>query len=139
MRSRSFGLLLGCLLAWVMLIALVNPGSQVRGDEPDRRLTPAELSRLLPKSTEDLKALHSQTRAVAQKVIPATVAFDHGSGVIVSEDGYVVTVAHVAMVAGRKIPVILHEGKRLTGDVLGLYRNRDAALLTITDKGPWPF
>jgi serine protease Do len=140
MRSRSFGLPFGCLLAWVMLIALVNPRSQVRGDEPDRRLTPAELSRLLPKGAEDLKALDSQTREVVEKVIPATVAVDGGgSGVIVSEDGYVVTVAHVALVAGRKIPVILHDGRRLTGVTLGLYRNHDAALVKITDKGPWPF
>jgi serine protease Do len=122
-----------------MLIASVDPRSQVRGGEPKRPLPAAELSGLFPKNAKDLKALQAQTREVVEKVIRATVAVEHGSGVIVSEDGYVVTAGHIAMVAGRQIPVILHDGRRLTGVTLGVYRNRDAALVKITDKGRWPF
>jgi serine protease Do len=122
-----------------MLIASADPLSQVRGDEPKRPLPAAELSGLFPKNAKDLRALQAHTREVVEKVIRATVAVEHGSGVIVSEDGYVVTAGHIAMVAGRQVPVILHDGRRLTGVTLGVYRNRDAALVKITDKGRWPF
>lgn len=139
MRARSFGLPFGCLLGGVVLLAAVAPGPPVRGDGPDERPTPAELSRLLPRSADDLKALQSRTREVVEKVIPATVAVGGGSGVIVSEDGYVVTAAHIALVAGRHLPVVLHDGRQRTGVTLGLCRNHDTALVKITDRGPWPF
>ncbi len=69
MRWRSFGLPFGCLLAWVMLIAPVDPRSQVRGDKPKSRLSAAEPGGLFPKNAKDLKALQAQTREVVEKVI----------------------------------------------------------------------
>ena len=62
----------------------------------------------------------------------------HGSGVIISEDGYVLTAAHVAGEPHRKAVFILPDGKRVKGESCGLYRTMDAGLMKITDPGPWP-
>lgn len=108
---------------------------------------PAEAERLFagqtPDSVADLKLMQQQVRRVAEKVSPATVGLRlgaaHGTGVIVSPEGLVLTAAHVAQQADVAIEVVLPDGRRLPARTLGLYRSLDAALLKITSPGPWPF
>lgn len=96
-----------------------------------------------PTTIAELKAMDQHQQELAKKLIPCTVGIvvgpAHGSGVIVSEDGYVLTAAHVAGKPDRKATFILADGRRAQGKSLGLYRTLDAGLMKITDEGPWPF
>ena len=62
-----------------------------------------------------------------------------GSGVIVSEDGLVLTAAHVIGKTGQKMNVRLINGKRVSAISLGGSEISDAGMLRITQKGKWPF
>ncbi len=90
-----------------------------------------------------LLRLQEQVREVAVRAIPATVCVlngpGSGSGVIISEDGYVLTASHVS--AGARddtVRLILSDGRQVQAKSLGANRTRDAAILKITDPGPWP-
>jgi serine protease Do len=93
---------------------------------------------------KDLQALQGKVAAVSAKVLPATVALlsdrtgSSGSGVIVSEDGLVLTAAHVIQGA-ETVLVVFPDGKQVQGKVLGANYSRDMAMVKIQDKGKWPF
>ncbi len=62
-----------------------------------------------------------------------------GSGVIISEDGLILTAAHVLQAVGEEFAVILHDGDRVKARALGKAYGRDAALGQITEPGKYPF
>jgi serine protease Do len=93
----------------------------------------------VPKKREDLAALQSRIQSVVKTARECTVSFLGGSGVIVSRDGYVMTVAHVTNEAGRTVAVQLPDGRRVMAKTLGNDRGVDAGLMKITDEGPFPF
>ncbi len=124
--------------------------------DPNRVTAPEDLS--------ELKALQATVNGVVEKCTPATVAVLYGasagSGVIVSEDGLVLTAAHVIrdyeipkkgalegktkpFVAGQKVFIMLPDGKRVEGKTLGINEGMDSGMVQITAKGPkdgkWPF
>lgn len=96
----------------------------------------------LPENIADLKKMQDQIVEVTKKVMPSVVSVRignaQGSGVIVSEDGYVLTAAHVAGKEGLPVVFILPGGKRVTGTTLGIINDYDAGLLKIKTKGKWP-
>lgn len=96
-----------------------------------------------PTSLAELKAMEQHQRALAEKLTECTVGIvvgpAHGSGVIISQDGYVLTAAHVAGEPRRKVVFVLPDGRRVRGESCGLYRTLDAGLMKITETGPWPF
>jgi serine protease Do len=101
-----------------------------------------------PTSVEELKEIQAQVRAVTDKVIPVTVCLQvgsaSGSGVIVSEDGLIMTAGHVvAGPPGRPLTVIMADGKRYHAKVLGLDQRVDSGMAILTDKpddgGKWPY
>jgi len=91
-----------------------------------------------PKGIADLKALENQIQKVVAKVTPSVVAVAGGSGVVVSRDGYVLTVAHVGERAGRPVDVVFADGRRARAVTLGNDRGVDAGMLKLTGSGPWP-
>lgn len=112
-----------------------------------------------PEDPAELKALQGRVTAVADKSAPTTVAiligFGAGSGVIVSEDGLVLTAAHVIAgepkfnkktdyKSGLSCTIVLHDGTKVKGKTLGINTDMDSGMVKITDKGPladgkWPF
>ena len=103
----------------------------------------AEVNAAAPKDIAALREMQKTVQAVSKKVIPATVAVQigaaMGSGVIVSEDGFVMTAGHVSGKPGRNVNVILHDGRRVKGKTLGANYGIDAGLIKITDEGKYPF
>jgi len=98
--------------------------------------TPAEL-------TADLASFESHVTRVAESVLPATVGIsigpNEGTGVIVSPDGYVLTVGHVFSRRGGVAVVRFPDGTTSRATPLN-YRGRDDyGLLKIEDNGPWPY
>ena len=92
----------------------------------------------------DLTRLESKVEAVSAKVLPATVALlcartaSSGSGVIASEDGLILTAAHVVEGAAELL-VVFPNGKQVQGKVLGANFSKDIAMVRITESGKWPY
>ena len=104
---------------------------------------PAVVAKPQPESLDDLRAFQAQVREVTDKVIPTTVCLQvggaSGSGVIVSEDGLILTAGHVSGEPGRKIKIILHDGRRVDGITLGRWGAIDSGMAQITTEGKWPY
>jgi serine protease Do len=98
--------------------------------------------KVTPESLEELKQIEDRVSAVVQRVMPAVVGVrigaGQGSGVIITEDGYVLTAAHVSGPAKRKVQIIMPDGRKLKGETLGANTEVDGGLIKILDKGPWP-
>ncbi|MHC4405700.1 MAG: S1C family serine protease, partial [Planctomycetota bacterium] len=92
-----------------------------------------------PRGVADLKAMERQIGSVVEKVRASTVSVDGASGVVVSEDGHVLTVAHLARRAGRNVVVTFPNGRKVKGKTLGNDHGVDAGMIEITEEGPWPF
>ncbi|MEI6534939.1 MAG: trypsin-like peptidase domain-containing protein [Verrucomicrobiaceae bacterium] len=97
---------------------------------------------------QELKATEARVLEVVRKCMPCTVSLipggkvpqpGSGSGVIVSEDGLVLTAAHVTMKMNETVTVIFPDGKKVSGKVLGMDYARDSSMVQITDSGKFPF
>jgi len=100
-----------------------------------------------PGSVEELRALEGSVKKVVEKTSPATVGIligmGAGSGVIVSDDGLVLTAAHVSGEPGKDCTLILPDGTRVKGKTLGTNDKIDSGMIKIVDKaktpdGKWP-
>jgi serine protease Do len=93
----------------------------------------------------ELKEFDKNLRAFTPRVMKATVSLraarggGSGSGVIVNEEGLILTAAHVTDVMKSGVIVIFPDGKRVEGKVLGADYDRDAAMVQITEKGKYPY
>lgn len=101
-----------------------------------------------PADLADLRSLEATVKKVVEKCTPATVGVmmggGAGSGVIVTEDGLVLTAAHVSGKSGRDCTLILPNGTKVKGKTLGTNDGLDSGMIQITDKskagdGKWPF
>ncbi|MCA9213619.1 MAG: trypsin-like peptidase domain-containing protein [Planctomycetales bacterium] len=95
-----------------------------------------------PSNLADLKTLQEQIQNISADLIAKTVAIQvgraNGSGVIVSENGYVLTAAHVAGEPDREAIVILADGEQVRGVTLGLNEVLDAGMIKLVDSRTWP-
>lgn len=100
-----------------------------------------------PRDLKELKALQIQQSKVAERIQNVTVNVQHGStqgsGVIIHEDGYIFTAAHVAGKPKQKLTIVLHDGRRVEGESMGVNRDSDAGLVRIieprdSNNQPWP-
>ena len=96
-------------------------------------------------SIEELKERERKVKKVVSELMPTVVAVvgndqpATGSGVIINEDGLIMTAAHVTEAAGKKLTIIFPDGRSVKGESLGANRTRDAGLARITEDGKWPF
>ncbi len=108
-------------------------GLQARGDE---------VQVAGPKNPGDLRAVEDRMKQVVGRVLPSVVGVrvgaGQGSGVIVSEDGFVLTAGHVSGEPGKDVVIVFQDGKTAKGKTLGCYKSADAGLVKITDAGKWP-
>jgi serine protease Do len=104
---------------------------------------PSPAAQQEPKDLAGFQALQTQIQAVVHKVLPAVVGIQigssAGSGVIVSEDGIVMTAGHVVVKPGQKVTFFMPDGKAVPGITLGLSAGADAGLMKIVQPGKWPF
>jgi serine protease Do len=104
---------------------------------------PSPAAQQEPKDLAGFQALQTQIQAVVRKVLPAVVGIQiggsAGSGVIVSEDGIVMTAGHVVVKPGQQVTFFMPDGKAVKGITLGLSAGADAGLMKITQPGKWPF
>ncbi len=65
--------------------------------------------------------------------------YDRWSGVIVSEDGYLLTAGHTDQLPGEKLTVRLSDSRDADAVALGTNPITDIGLVKITTPGSWPF
>lgn len=88
-----------------------------------------------PSSLEQLKAMQEHVAELYEKVEPAVVNINNGrgqgSGVVISEDGYILTAAHVISIPNLVAEITFPDGTKAKARTLGLARGVDAGLLKI--------
>ena len=159
-------LAIGCLF-WASLSApAVDTATQVSDASGSAALTaaatrprvvgtevqvPPELTQLVtlggnPNSIDELQLLERQQQRVADSARACTVSIRigpaQGCGVIITESGYILTAAHVAMRPGKKAQILLPDGRVVRGTTLGMNRHVDGGLVRIepdqNNGKPWP-
>ena len=94
---------------------------------------------------DELKQRQAKVVKVAAEALDSVVALTNrgglgaGSGVIVSEDGLIMTASHVTDELGDEFTVTLHDGREVKARSIGAHRTFDAALAQITTEGTYPF
>ena len=93
---------------------------------------------------DNLVTVQEEIMQSASKTLPSVVGLRVNrmvvaSGVVVSEDGLVLTAGHVTSEAGRDVEFFFPDGKMARGKTLGTCKWADAAMAKITDPGPWPW
>jgi len=115
------------LLLPFLLIAPVNSESKLLQDD-----------KLL-----DLLSVESKIRSILPSIKSAVVSIESsdgaGSGVIVSEDGLVLTAAHVIGKRGEKMSVTLAEGGKQNAVSKGGSELSDAGMLQLEKNEPYPY
>ncbi|MEM6553955.1 MAG: S1C family serine protease [Planctomycetota bacterium] len=110
----------------------------VAADEPAAHDKPA------PESLDDLLAIQARVEAVTDQTAAATVSLDlgffggSGSGVVIGDEGYILTAAHVIGDPGNVIQVRFPDGTVQTAETLGSDQTSDAGLAKLQGDGPWP-
>ena len=107
-------------------LTIVGPGKQIREHSPD--LAAAK------------KIAHDTTvRLVSKSRLAFDGEPDRWSGVIVAEEGHILTCGHTDQLPGEQVTVRLSDGRDFNGVVLGTNPVSDVGLVKITDSGTWPF
>jgi len=126
------------------------PPDKAKAEKTKADKRPAILEKTVPTDVADLKAMQTQVNKVLKKIMPATVgivvetkmgrrlAISSGSGVIINEEGYVLTAGHVSGDPDKPCWVILPDGKRVRGKTLGRDEGIDSGLVKILEKRKWP-
>lgn len=100
------------------------------------------LKKTIPESVEELRLIQANVQQLVKKVSAAVVGVrigaGQGSGVIISEDGYVLTAAHVSGAPNRNVTLIMPDGRKVRGKTLGYNKRVDGGLIKIEEKGKWP-
>jgi len=119
------------LLSSCLFLSLVSGSAFLQAREPS-------------KSLDDLISIESKVKQVSAKNMAATVALvseklgSSGSGVITTQDGLILTAAHVIQGA-QEVTVVFPNGRETRGKVLGANYSKDIAMVQILEKGSWPF
>jgi serine protease Do len=107
-----------------------------------RTSLPPAFDRPTPTSLRGLKTMEQHFKELVDRVSPAVVCVQvglgAGSGVVISEDGLVLTAAHVCGEPDLDVIFNFPDGKTARGKTLGTNHELDAGLMKITDRGKWP-
>ncbi|HZZ82376.1 MAG TPA: trypsin-like peptidase domain-containing protein [Gemmataceae bacterium] len=90
-----------------------------------------------PANVDDLKQMEEHVQQVLKKVIPAVVGIrvgpGQGSGVIINEDGYILTAGHVSGKPGQTAVVVMPDGTQVRAKTLGQNKGIDSGMVKINE------
>ena len=99
-------------------------------------------------TTGDLSKIQAQLRVAREKVLPSIVnvlqpdkASPAGaSGTIIDPNGLILTHCHSGQTPGKRVQILLSDGRKVGGEYLGCHRPLDLALIRIDERenGPFP-
>lgn len=135
-------------LLFTLLASLSLTGSPAWAQSPEAAAKPKPAKfEAAPnvRNFKDLQKLNRQIVSLSKEAQPATVCLiakngrGSGSGVVVSEEGLILTAAHVTSGMKEGVVVIFPDGTRRSGVALGADYDRDAAMVKINEPGKYPF
>jgi serine protease Do len=89
-----------------------------------------------------LLAVQTKVKNTVQQVTPAVVSISDGvgfgSGVVINEDGLILTAGHVVNNGGEEFTIYFPSGVTTQARLIGYNLDVDSAMLQITEKGKWP-
>ena len=95
-----------------------------------------------PENRHDLDVIQKHLSETLPASRKATVCIDlgegSGSGVVISEDGLILTAAHVTGGVGKEFTVIFEDGRKVKAESLGLVSTTDCAMARIIEPGSYP-
>ena len=100
---------------------------------------PEDLKTRAPKTLAEVKLLERRVQDLVEKVRPATVSIFGGTGVVVGEEGYILSAGHVTTEPGRRIRIRFPDGRRATAMTLGVNERYDTGLAKIVSDDDFPF
>ncbi len=100
-------------------------------------------------SLGEFKAAQEKCRTTIDRVLPAVVGIinpdmiapnvlGHGSGVVVSREGLILTVGHVLGKPNTELIAVFPDGRRAKAVALGADRTRNVGMAKITEPGNYP-
>jgi serine protease Do len=140
LRGARFSLL-GVSLAMALLLSHVSQLAHADDQSESIDLT-AIFTGQAPTNIAELRAMEAHVQELSKKVIPATVGVRvgaaQGSGVVIDDEGHVLTAAHVCGAPNRDVVFLFPDGTKAKGKTLGVNRGIDAGMMIISDEGDWP-
>lgn len=100
---------------------------------------PAELKTRVPKTLAELKQLEQRVQELIEKVRPATISIFGGTGVVVGEEGYILSAGHVIIQPGRQVRIRFPDGRRATAITLGVDERYDSGMAKIISDEDFPY
>jgi len=96
-----------------------------------------------PTSVEDLLEIQARVQKIIPQVQGSVVCIEAedgaGSGIVVSENGLILSAAHVIGESGRTMKIIFPDGSEVDAVSLGGSELSDAGMLQMVGKGPWNY
>ncbi len=115
-------------------------------DETDRSkgITPPKIfESKLPNSINDLIQIEKHIKFLYDKVSPCVVNIriddSEGSGVVISEDGFILTAGHVIRRPNKNARIIFPDGKTAEAKTLGINEKIDSGMLKLKGEKKWKF
>lgn len=97
---------------------------------------PVLADRIQDESLEDLRRVQKTVQSKLEKSMAATVAIvapkGMGTGVVIDEDGLILTAGHVSMAPGQRVDIIFNDGRKAKAITLGRHQLSDAGMMRIT-------
>jgi serine protease Do len=143
MWQAAFALAVVPLLMALAAPAMRADDDRVKTSTKAEMTLPAVFTKAVPETVDDLKQIQSHVKTVIDKVMPAVVnikaGMGQGSGVIISEDGYVLTAGHVSQKPNKDCLITFPDGKSVKGKTLGWNKFIDSGLIKIVKEGKYPY
>jgi serine protease Do len=141
--SSKYVALLSTIVAFAAILSSGLPSlAESLSIEPPEELAGIRAGRP-PRNASQLKQLEAHLQRLAEVIPQCTVAIQvgpaHGSGVIVSADGHVLTAAHVAIEPDLPALVILSSGRVLRGKTMGMNVALDAGMIKVETSKELPY
>ena len=139
LNFRTFGLLASYCFVGFSLICPCHPATGAKEVSNGA----SALEKPFPENIDDLTEIQDRLQSLLPSTMECLVAIEAGdgagSGVIVSEDGLVLTAAHVIGSTGKKMNVKLSDGREYRATSLGGSELSDAGMLKIKTSESLPY
>lgn len=106
---------------------------------PEATPFPEDLKNRAPKTLAEVKLLEQRVQELVEKVRPATISIFGGTGVVVGEEGYILSAGHVVVQPGRQVRIRFPDGRRATAVTLGVDERYDSGMAKIVSDDDFPY
>ena len=106
---------------------------------PETTEFPEDLKTRAPKTLAEVKLLEQRVQELVEKVRPATISIFGGTGVVVGEEGYILSAGHVVVQPGRRVRIRFPDGRRATAVTLGVDERYDSGMAKIVSDDDFPY